>query len=153
MLNLTEEQKQKVTSISKAFADAQLPYVYGAEVKLNTPPEVILARRQAFDCSEFIEYLFYQVTGGTVKVPDGAKYQHEWAQRHKIDDDKAEIGDLVFKHKNGEINHVAVIIEVKPILQIAEFEGWHKKIIIRPLAVFRNVKSGASQPVEGIFRF
>ncbi len=151
MLNLTEEQKQKVTSISKAFADAQLPYVYGAEVKLNTPPEVILARRQAFDCSEFIEYLFYQVTG--VKVPDGAKYQYDFSKRNKIDENKAEIGDLVFKQKNGEINHVAVIIEVKPILQIAEFEGWHKKIIIRPLAVFRNVKSGASQPVEGIFRF
>lgn len=151
MLNLTEEQKKKVASISKAFADAQLPYVYGAEVKLNTPPEVILARRQAFDCSEFIEYLFYQVTG--VKVPDGAKYQYDFSKRNKIDENKAEIGDLVFKQKNGEINHVAVIIEVKPILQIAEFEGWHKKIIIRPLAVFRNVKSGASQPVEGIFRF
>ncbi|MDR1695590.1 MAG: C40 family peptidase [Endomicrobium sp.] len=152
MLKLLNEQKQKITSIARAFAEAELPYVYGAEVKLNTPPEKILATRTAFDCSEFIEYLFYQAA--RIKVPDGAKYQYEWSSRNKIEDKSAEVGDIVFKQKNGEINHVAIVIEVSgQTILIAEFEGFYKKAIIRPLSAFRNVKPAASQPVEGIFRF
>jgi cell wall-associated NlpC family hydrolase len=150
MITLTNKQKKLLRKIAYGFEAAELPYVYGAEVNLKTTPEECIARRLAFDCSEFIEYLFFQVLGA--RVPDGALYQYAYVKNNKVS--KPEIGCLVFKQdKNRYINHVAVVVDEKPVVKIAEFEGFYKKIIIRPLTDFLNVKPAASQPVEGVFGF
>lgn len=133
-LILSDEQKLKLHEISHAFLG--LPYKFGAEVDPRIPPAEIVKHNIAFDCSELVEYIYAQIG---VKVPDGARYQFDASDF--IPQDKAEIGDLVFKRAAtldstaGTISHVGIICCLNPDI-VVEAEGWFGRVIIREMAKF-----------------
>lgn len=143
LLKLSPEQKKLIVEISNILVG--LPYKFGAEVDLKLRPEEVKAKNLAFDCSELIEYIYYQIG---YKVPDGSYNQFNASEYV----DEAQIGDIVFKRDKNtkQINHSGLIVsETEPI--VFEAEGWYQKVIKRPLKEF--MKSTTKTEFAGIKRF
>jgi len=128
LLVLTTEQKLKLHELGLKFALAKLPYRFGAEVNLSLPPDEIISKQIAFDCSELVEYFFYQIG---YKIPDGSINQY-WASQ-EIDKSDMTIGDLVFKRNKviGKIGHVGLLVCNSEVPIVCEAEGFYGKVILR----------------------
>lgn len=129
LLQLNEHQKKLIQEIANTLLG--LPYQFGAEVDLKLSPKELKEKKQPFDCSELVEYIFYQIG---YKIPDGSYNQYNASSPVN----NIEIGDLVFKREKEtkKICHSGIIIEEKPQPIVLEAEGWYKKIIKRTLNSF-----------------
>lgn len=146
-LLLTTAQKGILHDLAKKFSVAGLPYIFGAERNPADPPDEIVARRSPFDCSELVEYLFRQIG---IVVPDGARYQFA-ASQPVPDGETPEVGDLCFKKKHGEINHVSMVMSIEPTV-LVEADGYTGKVKMTALETFSHPKPTASQ-YAGMRRF
>lgn len=91
-----------------------LPYVFGQERNPVTEfPELLRANKQAFDCSELVQYLYGRIG---YSVPDGSFNQKPACEIIKIND--MEVGDLVFKERDSKVVHVGICIKKYPIMLI-----------------------------------
>ena len=100
LLQLTEDDKLKIQSIAVKLVDKK--YQYGIEVDLKAPPEHI----EAFDCSELIEYLYYQIG---LKIRDGSVYQYQASEQIEEKDVESQYIMYVFRdmdklNPTGEMN-------------------------------------------------
>ena len=143
LLQLTKDKKKLFQEICKLLVN--LPYKFGAEVDLRLKPEEVKKKGLAFDCSELVEYVYYQLG---YKVPDGSKNQYNASNPVSI----IETGDLVFKQdKNSKtITHVGMVFDEKNNTVI-EAEGWYGKVIIRLLEDFK--KPSKKNEFAGVRRF
>ena len=138
LLKLTQEQELKLQEIASKIIGK--PYSFGAEVKLSDPPEKITS----IDCSELIEYLFYQIG---IKVPDGSYNQYDVSEEVKIEE--AKIGDLLFTKKQGKVNHVAMVISQEKVI---EASGWDKMVISQGIGSFiRFYAPNPKRPLKSQF--
>lgn len=98
---LTKKEKEKLKAL--ALKQVGKPYIFGVEVKMtDTNPA-------AFDCSELIQWLFWQIG---YDVPDGSFNQYAAAE--EIADAKYATGDLVFCSRGSlRVGHVGVVLCVK----------------------------------------
>lgn len=131
LLQLTTPEKHKIHLLCKQLLG--IPYKFGAEVDCSVTPDKI----KALDCSEMVEYIYYQLG---YKIPDGSYNQYDVSKPVK----EAEVGDLVFKTKKGAINHVGIVMSVKPDL-ICEADGWSGKVVLTLLDKFSTPSPKASQ--------
>ncbi len=107
---LTNEEKETLKML--ALRQVGKPYIFGVEVKMTD------ADPRAFDCSELIQWLFYQVG---YDVPDGSFNQFDlsacvYAQAgaaEEIKDKNYDTGDFVFCSRgNMKVGHVGMVINV-----------------------------------------
>jgi hypothetical protein len=148
LLKLSVEHKGIIREIGKQLSMARLPYQYGAELILTRSVEDVIQSDTAFDCSELVEYVFYHAG---YKVPDGAKYQY--AASEAVGDESLEVGDVVFKEKNGIINHVGIIVNEGEAPVVLEAEGFYGRVLMRMFSEFKNVKNPKASQYAGARRF
>lgn len=143
LLQLTKDKKELFQEICKTLVN--LPYRFGAEVDLRLKPEEVKQKGLAFDCSELVKYVYYQLG---YKVPDGSANQYYASDIVSV----VETGDLVFKQdrKNKIITHVGMVFDEKNNTVI-EAEGWWGKVIIRDLDNFKL--SSSKNEYAGLRRF
>lgn len=130
-LYLKPEQQKLLQQIADILVG--IPYRFGAEVDLKLKPEEIKKRNMAIDCSELVEYIYYQLG---YKVPDGSYNQYNASAPVK---DVILVGDLVFKRKvqDNTIGHVGLVINIDP-LTVLEAESFFNAVIKRPLENFKR---------------
>lgn len=129
LLQLTPQQKKFIVEISDILVG--LPYKLGAEVDLNLSPIELKKRNIPIDCSELVEYIFYQIG---YKIPDGSYNQFNASGPIKEND--IQIGDLVFRRskETKQICHSGIIIDEKSVTILEALGG--KGVIKRSLLDF-----------------
>jgi hypothetical protein len=137
LLQLTAEEKQSLKELADKLVKLSILYKYAAEVSPQTAPEDI----KGLDCSELVEYMFARIG---YKVPDGAINQYQASQ--EVAKPEIEVGDTVYKQKNGTIDHVALVASINPIMLI-EANGWEKvyKVVATDFELFSHPRPLASQ--------
>jgi cell wall-associated NlpC family hydrolase len=135
LLQLTDKQKQLLQSLSARGKSNGIKYLYGSKAAdLKEMPEAM----KTIDCSGWTRWLDYQVG---YLIPEGAQAQFNAS----ADDNNIEIGNLVFKGKDGNsITHVGMIISVAGQILVTESSGSKGGVIIRDFEDFKinpkNVK-------------
>lgn len=132
MAKLTDEQKQRISDLSRALVGME--YVLGAEVPLGKvnpameiPAVVDLVDKTKLDCSEMVQVVFKWATG--VEVVDLAANQYRESEGLGfLGLDHPEIGDLGFKRLEGKIAHVGIYIGDG---HVAEARGKSYGVILR----------------------
>ncbi|MEM1973290.1 MAG: NlpC/P60 family protein [Thermoplasmata archaeon] len=136
LLELSKDKKELIKAISDILLG--LPYKLGAEVDLKKKPEELKKERAYFDCSELVEYIFYQIG---YKIPDGSYNQYDAS--YPVSINTIEIGDLVFKRDidTRKICHSGIIVDegLQPV--VLEAEGWYGKVLKRSLQSFMKPSS------------
>jgi hypothetical protein len=141
LLDLTPDQRKALQLVAAEMIGKK--YEFGAEVEpLSLKPEEV----QSIDCSELVQYLFFQAG---LKVVDGSVNQYQDSEI--IDEKDIRVGDLVFKKRNDKTVHVGMIFFTNPNLVI-EAEGWYGKVILRDLAKFQENRPNSAQ-YAGLRRF
>lgn len=131
LLQLTPQQKDQLHMLCKRLLGVK--YKFGAEVNMTDTIDEI----KELDCSEMTQWLFYQL--GLI-IRDGSFNQYSDSKTVK----DVEVGDLVFKIKNGAINHVGVIMAVSPTI-VCEADGYRGKVVLTPFDKFSTPSPRASQ--------
>lgn len=117
-LKLTPQQKKFIVEISDFLVG--LPYKFGGEVDLNLTPIELKKRNTPIDCSELVEYIYYQLG---YKIPDGSYNQFNASEPVKEND--IQIGDLVFRRskETKQICHSGIIVDEKNITVLEALGG------------------------------
>lgn len=107
LLKLTQQEKDQLTKICSKLIG--LPYKFGAEVDMKLSVDEVVKKRLSFDCSEYTRYVYRKI--GYI-VPDGS--YNQYLASEEIPEDQMEVGDLVFRKKDGRIMHVELVYQVEP---------------------------------------
>src|ERR1051325_8593128 len=71
---------QKLSELLAQTMDGHIVYGFGSKAALSALPATITK----IDCSGYVRYLIYNITNGTVTMPDGSWIQHEWCDKQKF---------------------------------------------------------------------
>ena len=91
--NKKRTSRVEIVNSSQGFLGA--PYLWGGKTSYG------------FDCSGLVQTVF---KANGIKLPRDASQQESFFLNYKIDENKIEIGDLLFFGENGEITHVAISV-------------------------------------------
>lgn len=129
LLELNTSQKKFIQEICRYLIG--LPYKLGAEVNLNLTPKELKEKNKPIDCSELVEYVFYQLG---YKIPDGSYNQYDASEF--VND--IQIGDLVFRRskQTKQICHSGIIVDEKNFSVVEALGG--KGVVERKLEDFKK---------------
>lgn len=129
LLKLNNRKKKLLVEVAEALLG--LPYKFGAEVNLKLSPKELKEKNQPFDCSELVEYVYYQIG---YKIPDGSYNQYNASS--EIAPNDIQIGDLVFRRdrQTKQICHSGLIVDEKNLYVVEALGG--KGVVKRTLSEF-----------------
>lgn len=156
LLQLSPSIEKGIIEDANLLAEFAIPYFMGGKLDIKLSPQEIKKRIdggdiKGVDCSGLVWYL-YGRHGIKLQYIDGKSGSQSLFSNSKLMfNPMLKTGDLVFKEKNGIIEHVGIIAEIIPTPMVVEAEGWFGKVIKRPLGSFKTTKPNAAQFV-GITR-
>ena len=131
---ICDKQKDIIDAIAHRLLGVK--YKLGAEVSFDTPVYQV----KFIDCSELIQYIFSKID---IMVPDGSWNQH--SASFPIEPKASQCGDLAFKHRDGKICHVGLIVFESQVIEA----GPRGQVIKRPLEAFMR-NTGAKSKFDTV---